>query len=184
MTRVDGSRRLDSVFYTKRARARLKPHRHPSEDPMSNNTATAEEFRAGLRAWAKGVYHTEAAVELLIRGGWAHPDHPWIEECDPDWHGDNSPRMWFVDWDKLDYEMGPFSGGEQRFLTIAVQLAKSQIDPSGLDRDKVDLILAAIAHAAGTHEGRRVEVVTGPDGKANLVTGPAYTSLHPWPANQ
>lgn len=149
---------------------------------MSKNPETVEEdVYAGLRAWAKGVYRIEAAVELLIRGGWAQAWRPWIDECDT-WPGDTTPDMWWVDWDQLDHEMGPYSGGERRFLRIAYQLGKDQIDVSGLDRSKVDLILAAIAHTAGTHEGRHTEVVTGPDGKADLVTGPAYTSLHPWPA--
>ena len=144
---------------------------------MSTDTETVY---AGLRAWAKGIYHTEAAVELLIRGGWAHLGHPWIDECDPD--GTDSPPMFWVDWDVLDYEMGVYSGGEQRFLTVVVMLGKDKLDVSGLDRDKVELILAAIAHAAGTHEGRRTEVVPQPGGGMTLEFGPAYTSLHPWPA--
>lgn len=149
---------------------------------MSKNPETTEEVvYAGLRAWAKGVYHTEAAVELLIRSDWAQAWRPWIDECET-YDDDPTPPMYYVDWDKLDHAMGPYSGGERRFLTVAFMLGKDQLDVSGLDRSKVDLILAAIAHTAGTHEGRRVEVVTGPDGKADLVTGPAYTSLHPWPA--
>jgi len=34
-----------------------------------------------LRAWARGLYTTEAATELLIRahhGAFAHPSRPWI----------------------------------------------------------------------------------------------------------
>lgn len=147
---------------------------------MQNPDTTPEVVHAGLRAWAKGVYHVEAAVELLIRGGWAQARRPWIDECDT-YEGDPTPPMFYVDWDKLDYEMGPYSGGERRFLTVAVMLGKDQFDVSGLDRSKVDLILAAIAHTAGTHEGRHTEVVPKPGGGFDLEFGPAYTSLHPWP---
>lgn len=148
---------------------------------MSKDPKTADEIvYAGLRAWAKGLYHTEAAVELLIRGGWAQAWRPWIDESD-NFPGDPEP-MWWVDWAKLDYEMGPYSGGERRFLTAAVKIGRDDFEVSGLDRSKVDLILAAIAHAAGTHEGRHTEIVHHDDGRAELVAGDSYTSLHPWPA--
>jgi hypothetical protein len=44
------------------------------------NKATSD-TAAGLRDWARGMYATEAAVELLLRafaGRFAHADQPWI----------------------------------------------------------------------------------------------------------
>lgn len=129
---------------------------------------------AGLRAWAKGIYHVEAAVELLIRGRWAGPSRPWIQACDT-WPGE--PQMWFVDWEVLEQEMGVLSGGEQRYLRIASLIGRDQLDVAGIDREHVDLILAAIAHAAGTHEG---SVATfNPDGRITGFTQPG--TLHAWP---
>ncbi len=59
-----------------------------------------------LRAWARGRYDTEAGVELLIRQGSAIYDGvPWIDR-----EGDIAS----VDVDKLLYESGVWSGGEQR----------------------------------------------------------------------
>jgi hypothetical protein len=98
----------------------------------------------GLRAWAKGMYHTEAAVELLIRGGFAQGGEPWIDVVDDTFARPN--------WDLLERELGVMSGGEQRYLRVALLLIEDELEPQGLDVDRVDLILAAIAHAAGMHQ--------------------------------
>ncbi len=47
----------------------------------------------------------------------------------------------------------------------------------GLDRRNADLVLAAVAHAAGTHEHR--DVIAG--GALGNDDG-SLPSLHPWPA--
>ena len=105
-----------------------------------------------LRAWAKGDYPTEAAVELLVRakrGRFARESQPWIERLQP------SSSLCRVDWDRLHDELGVFSGGEQRFLNIAVSMGSRDhpVDLSNnlsdLDADLLLLILAATAHAAG-----------------------------------
>ena len=105
-----------------------------------------------LRAWAKGDYPTEAAVELLIaaKGGrFARETQPWIERPWP------SSSLCCVDWDRLHDELGVFSGGERRFLNIAVSMGTSKHpvdlsnDLSGLDDELLLLVLAATAHAAG-----------------------------------
>ncbi len=105
-----------------------------------------------LRAWAKGDYPTEAAVELLIRakgGRFARETQPWIERPWP------SSSLCCVDWDRLHDELGVFSGGERRFLNIAVSMGTSKHpvdlsnDLSGLDDELLLLVLAATAHAAG-----------------------------------
>lgn len=105
-----------------------------------------------LRAWAQGDYPTEAAVELLIRakgGRFARESQPWIERPRP------SSSLCCVDWDRLRYELGVFSGGERRFLNIALSMGTSKYpvdlsnDLSGLDDELLLLVLAATAHAAG-----------------------------------
>lgn len=105
-----------------------------------------------LRAWAKGDYPTEAAVELIIRakgGRFALETQPWIERPWP------SSSLCCVDWDRLHDELGVFSGGERRLLNIAVSMGTSKHpvdlsnDLSGLDDELLLLVLAATAHAAG-----------------------------------
>jgi hypothetical protein len=149
---------------------------------------TRREAVAGLRAWAKGVYGTEAAVELLVRafrGRFVDPGHPWIVH-DPG-----------EDWYWLD--PGPMTGpatvglseAERRVLAIVASLAGG--DPvdlpdavTGLDRTTLRLVLAAVAHAAGSHQdphlvydydeavavqrGRLPSVCPWPDELASLVS--------------
>lgn len=105
-----------------------------------------------LRAWAEGDYPTEAGVELLIRahgGRFARATCPWIEPIGP------SSSLYRVNWDRLHEDAGVFSGGERRFLSIAVSMGSPNhpVDLSnnlsGLDDDLLLLVLAATAHAAG-----------------------------------
>ncbi|WP_131103826.1 hypothetical protein [Ornithinimicrobium sufpigmenti] len=105
-----------------------------------------------LRAWAKSDHPTEAAVELLIRakgGRFARDTQPWIERPWP------TSSLCCVDWDRLHDELGVFSGGERRFLNIAISMGSSKHpvdlsnDLTGLDDELLLLVLAATAHAAG-----------------------------------
>jgi len=48
---------------------------------------------------------------------------------------------------------------------------------TGIDRENLDLVLAALAHAAGSHEHAGFEVAAD-ERSARLVRLP---SLHPWP---
>jgi hypothetical protein len=118
-----------------------------------------EDHIAALRAWAKGMYPTEAATELLLRGfggRFAEPGNPWImTDEDLPW----------VEFSLIPENTGPLSGGERRYLAIAASLAAfSEHDTvilgdvvSGLDPKHLNLVLAAVAHAGG------------------------MTRLHPWP---
>lgn len=153
---------------------------------MAETSELPDSVHDGLRGWAKGVYPLEAATELLIRSGFADPSLPWVFRCDTDsdperahWHG--------IDFERIPELLGGMSGGERRFLLIAASIGSGSVEVnlhesfSGLDRDRVDLILAALAHAAGTHEGRLVVV----DGDAGTLSfGEAYESLHPWPGTK
>jgi hypothetical protein len=132
-----------------------------------------------LRSWAKGSYPYEAAVELLLRGfngKYATPGNKWV--LDPD------DRPW-IDFEALGVEAdnGPYSGGERRFLLLAASIAGDgpvvlgDVLP-GLDRVNVDLVLAACAHAAGSHE--HSDLVMLPNGQGRFDRLP---TLYPWPAN-
>lgn len=128
-----------------------------------------------LRAWAAGSYADSAAVELLAHafdGRFARAGHPWMGT-------DASGRTW-LDGDALRAASG-VSGGERQVLALVAALIDEQpveiVDVvSGLDRHHLDLVLAALAHAGGSHE--HAVVVLDPDGAAHL-SSPG--SLHPWP---
>ena len=103
-----------------------------------------------LRAWAKGIYTSEAACELLIRafgGRFANPGHPWVAPGDPG-------AVW-VDFAAItDTNIAALSGGEQRVLRVVASLGGGvSVDlndaVTGLDQVTSELVLAAIAHASG-----------------------------------
>lgn len=132
---------------------------------------------AGLLAWADGLYAAEAAVLLLLRacgGRFTRPGWPWIAR--------SNYGTYFVDEAYLgDDEIGALSGGEQRLLRFVRSLLGGQpVDLSdaitGVDRATLDLILAALAHAGGSHQhGAFTYSDTG------AITGSALLPpLHPW----
>jgi ABC-type phosphonate transport system ATPase subunit len=108
----------------------------------------------GLRRWARGAYAEEAAVELLVRafgGRFASTRYRWVRACD-------RPGWYWLDGERLIDSTGALSGGERRVLTIAGSLVSgaslTDLDGllTGLDRPNLELVLAALAHAAGSHE--------------------------------
>jgi hypothetical protein len=108
----------------------------------------------GLRRWARGAYAEEAAVELLVRafgGRFASTRFRWVRTCD-------RPGWYWLDGERLMKATGALSGGERRVLTVAGSLvsgaALTDLDGllTGLDRPHLELVLAALAHAAGSHE--------------------------------
>ena len=131
-----------------------------------------------LRAWARGVYPSEAATELLIRafdGRFAEPGWPWIHPTAQD--------HW-IDFSTIGEQIAGLSGGEQRFLRIAASIGSTDATVNlgdcltGLDRPRLQLVLAAVAYAAGSHEDH--EVTRRPNGTLALTSpGPA----HPWTAS-
>lgn len=135
---------------------------------------------AGLRAWAKGLYPLEAAVELLVGfagGRFATPGHPWIQPSD-------QPGRWWLDPSRISNDtIGALSGGEQRVLRIVSSLAGGEpVDLSenlsGLDRPTTGLVLAAVAHAAGSHE--QADIRIDRERGVSVLHG-RLPSLHPWP---
>lgn len=149
-----------------------------------------------LRDWAKGIYTIEAAVELLIRfqgGRFASPGDPWIVSPREERRGNMQSRHW-LDVDQLTAEAAAgavLSGGERRVLALAASIAGgSPVDlsdaVSGLDRETLDLVLAAIAHAGGSHEHRVMGTRTFRDDTGERFerewpTEQPAGSLHPWP---
>jgi len=133
-----------------------------------------------LRAWAAGSYPLEAAVELLVRafgGRFANPAYPWIEHADSD-------RPWLNADTMTDNELAALSGGEQRLLRIVRSLAGGEpvrLDENvpGLDRDRMHLVLAALAHANGSYE--HPGPMTFDDAGRPTGFGPPRGTLYPWP---
>jgi hypothetical protein len=130
------------------------------------------------------MYTIEAATELLLRGfggKFAAPGNPWVHtSAEP--QGSGQVRAW-IDFAAIPEEVGPLSGGERRFLMLAASLAEDVPVVlgdlvSGLDRENRDLVLAAIAHAGGSHQHSDIRIHD--DG--SMTRGKGYLdSLHPWP---
>jgi len=150
----------------------------PSDTPDPDRSDT----NATLRTWAKGLYSSEAATELLIRafgGRFAEPHWPWI-------HQESDGQTW-VEFDAIPDNIGRLSGGERRVLTFVAGLgASAPIDladvVSGLGRDNVALLLAALSHAAGTQE--QVEYIPTPTSDGVPVLDPTSPRLNLGPLCQ
>lgn len=141
---------------------------------MTQNPPQTATLEDRLRAWAKGLYPLEAGTELLIRHGRAvYEGAPWIH--------DDGDRAW-LDVETLVYESGAWSGGEQRVVRLAASLMGTDErvnlsdDVTGLDRETAVLVLAAIAHANGSHEHGDIEFDEGGRGRPVRLG-----SLYPWP---
>ena len=156
-------------------------------------TTGVEHIDDALRGWARGVYTEEAAVELLIRSGWtrraAFFDDVLAGQRDPGAHP-------WVDWEALgqildggrDSSILAASGGELRLLRLAHSLAAGELGAAvaGLDRDAMALVLAAMAHANGSHE-HSGPVTEDPSSQGVDQSGGRrlwfawLPSLYPWP---
>jgi len=118
-----------------------------STTPSTNTYRVA--IAKSLRAWARGVLPTEAAVELLISAiGGRLLNGPWVRpEAEP------HVRYWF-DTELAATESGYLSGGERRVLAIAASLAGGDpVDLSdaitGIDHEALRRVIAALEHAGG-----------------------------------
>lgn len=136
-----------------------------------------------LRAWARHSYPHEAAAELLIRAlGGRLLDGPWIQH--------DGRGGWWFDTSAVDEAGAYLSGGEWRILALAASLADREcLVPlhdvvDGLSRGDLDLVLAAIAHANGSHEAAPVTWHHHADGTATVTRHPKPGSAHPWPGGE
>jgi len=141
-------------------------------------TTTTTDTAAGLRAWARGSYPDQAAVEMLIRafgGRFARAGHPWI--CATD-----DGLGYWLEGDDIPGNIGALSSGEQRFLRLVAGLCGGgPVDLTnvcGLDREHAALVLAGIAHANGSHE-QSVPVFN--DEHTAIMRMDRPGSLYPWP---
>lgn len=146
---------------------------------MFGLTADRSVVADGLRVWARGCYADEAAVELLIRafgGRFARDGAPWVRNG-------SSPGLYYLDPDAIETRSGGLSGGERRVLAVVAALAGDQ--PlhdlagiiAGVDRPNLALILAALAHAGGSHE--HVDVILTGGNRVELVDLPALVDWTP-----
>ena len=147
-------------------------------DPVDVETAL-------LRA-ALGDYSDEAAILLLITSGHWLPQLQSAGLITVD--GDvNGAGLWaHINWPDLDgaLHLGTITGNtSQRWvLRAAASIADGHpVDlgdlAAGLDRHALTLVLAAIAHAAGSHEHHHTPC--GPDGVPH--PGARVPPLVPWP---
>lgn len=154
---------------------------------MMTTTPAGTSLDDALRAWAKGIYPLEAGTELLIRTNLASPGHPWVHR------NSDSPNRWWIDADHINNDtIAVLSGGQQRVLRIAAALLGAKPvdlyqDVPGLDREHLSLVLAAIAHAGGSHD-HSGDLQPDPEGKWNL-DGVRHgvrrlPSLYPWPEEE
>lgn len=150
--------------------------------PQASQNAASERKKrmtlsSDLRSWATGDYCYEAAVEMLLRGfsgRFAQTVNPWV--CSDKITGEIS-----IDFASIPDLIGGCSRNERQYLLFAASLAEGvRIDLAdaipGLEREAIQLILAAVAHAAASHE--RTAPIRGVEG----VIQPVKTrALYPWP---
>jgi len=148
-----------------------------------------KELRRGIRAWSAGSYPLEAAAELLIRHDHWLRRRDFLERC-----ALMSAGRAYVTilWDIVPEVTDdlPHNRTNRAIALIAGELAGHPAPHSlghtltGLDRANLDLVLAAISHAGGTHHN--VEHLGAPgDGTPATVTSTSVRirlgPLHPWP---
>jgi hypothetical protein len=119
-----------------------------------------------LRSWARGLFGLEAAVEVLLRamgGRFADPGWPWIRF--------DGYRLW-LDPDRFHPTAATLPRREAALLAIVDALASGHPIRhladllAEFDRDTLVLVLAAFAHAGGSHTHTRLD--TGTDGSRHL----------------
>lgn len=95
--------------------------------------------------------------------------------------------MW-IEFAAIPGSIGTMSGGEKRFLRIVASIGAEQGQPVavslegdllGLDRRHLALVLAAVAHGAGSHQ--HADFPDNDDGRPMGFTSPP--GLLPWPGS-
>ena len=127
-----------------------------------------EQLAPMLRAWARGMLATEAAVDLLIRHDlWLRREDfraALVDAVDDGWGtGGSIEPMAAVDWDGVQTYLGTavWSRSEAAVLRLAASLAGATPTTSraemtsGLDDLNAALVLDALARRFGWHERDR-----------------------------
>lgn len=137
-------------------------------------TLTPAQLEPMLRAWAAGLYPSEAAVELLIaHGAWLRRRDflaSLVDAVDDGWgpRGQVVP-MASIDWERVEgfLAQAPASSSEAALLRLAASLAGAVggssllAMTSSLDEANAGWVLEALAHRFGWHEHRFTRTVTG-----------------------
>lgn len=135
-------------------------------------TLDADQLAGMLRAWAAGVYASEAATELLIAHDfWLHSTRfraELVDAVDDGWgpRGAIEPLA-AIDWDGVEafLETAPCSRSEAGVLRLAASLAGANVRESllamtsGLDDTNAARVLDALGHRFGWHRRGRSHCV-------------------------
>jgi hypothetical protein len=146
-----------------------------------------EDVESALLRAAIGDYALEAAVLLLANSGYWLPrlQAAGLIAIALDADADGAPWA-AVQWADVDAALRSGAiraeGGQLQLLRAAAGLADGQpVDladlTAGVDRRELCLLLAAISHAAGSHEHADVLHADGGAPDARLLLGPVV----PWP---
>jgi hypothetical protein len=115
---------------------------------------------------AAGLYHLEAACELLISTGWLHREDFARFIRTGTSLTDGVTKLAQIDWqaaiDSRDTGDLPCSGGENRILRLAASIAVGiPVDLnhalSSLDESSISLIIRAARHANGQRPADRTD---------------------------
>jgi hypothetical protein len=156
-------------------------------EPKAHDLDLVDVESALLRA-AVGDYTAEAAILLLANFGHWLPQLQTADLISLEEDAVTGIRWAQIQWGDLDQALTTGlifgSSGELRVLRAAASLVDDQpVDlgdlASGLDRRSLTLLLAAIAHAGGSHEHR--EEATDPDSGITYL-GDKVPPLLAWPA--
>lgn len=144
----------------------------------SSGARVRDETSERLRRWAAGSYPAEAGVELLVRSG-------VLRRVDLSglWGSEQGVDAEVLSGAVLDAHL---TDHELPLVLVALSLLAggdhavdlSQVLP-GVDRHGMDLVLAAVAHAGGSHADRAIE--RNEYGNATGGIGRRLPPLHPWP---
>lgn len=122
-------------------------------DAQPSSNAGSVDKTIECRQWARGMYTTKAAVELLARGPqprMLHSSRPWVITS-------STGNTTYVDAKRLLEGTGGWSGGETLVVDVALSLLDGEpfklSDISRLDTGNTRLVLAAVAHASGIYAG-------------------------------
>lgn len=127
---------------------------------MTTSAAGDPPLAGPLRAWARGIYPDQAAVELLISHATFLRRADFTSRFITTHASNDGTSLAAIDWTAaitaLDTTL-PCSGGEQRMLRLAASLGDGipvnlRDALTGIDGHGIQLVLQAVLHAAGRRD--------------------------------